>query len=363
MFASMITCVCARAALRTRAYQRLGDGAKQSQSDVRQRRFRLAPYLRVALVAFIATDMGKCFSASYPERPMRIIVALPPGGGVDIVARIIGQELAETLGQQVVIDNRPGAAGTLGTNLAAKASPDGYTMLFGSVGPLTSSPSLVKDLPYDPTKDFAPVSLLASFPNVLLVNPASPLKSVNEIIIRARSTSGQLIYASSGVGTPPHLAMELFKAMVQVKITHVPYKGGPPALNDLLGGRVDLMFINILTATPFVTSGKLSALAVTTLSRSPVLPNVPTMAEAGELSGFSVQEWVGMLLPARTPIEVVNKLNAEVIKILAATRTSRKLIALGAEPITCTPVEFASFIKAEIIKWRTVIRDAGILPE
>lgn len=321
---------------------------------------RLTSFIRVTLVALAMTGVGNGFAAAYPERPMRLIVPFPPGGGIDIVARIIGQELAAGLGQQTVFDNRPGASGTLGTDLAAKATPDGYTMLLGSFGPLTSGPSLYKNLPYDPAKDFSPVSLLVFFPNVLLVNPSSPFKSVNEIITRAKASPGQLNYASSGIGSPPHLSMELFKAAAQLDIVHVPYKGGPLALNDLLGGRVNMMFINTLTAVPFVKSGKLRALAITAPSQSPVFPNVPTMAEAGELPGFSANDWVGLLLPAGAPTAVVKKLNAEVVRVLTSTDASKKLSARGAEPVTSTPGEFASFIRAEIAKWGRVIRDAGI---
>jgi tripartite-type tricarboxylate transporter receptor subunit TctC len=324
--------------------------------------FRVISFTCFTLAVLTMAAIGNGFGAAYPQRQMRLIVPLPPGGGIDIVARFIGEELEKGLGQGIVIENKPGAAGTLGTNLVAKAAPDGYTMLLGSFGPLIASPTLSKNLPYDPTKDFSPVSLLGTFPNVLLVNSSSPFKSVKEIITFTKANPGQLNYGSSGVGTPPHLAMELFKQMAQVNMMHIPYNGGPPALNDLIGGRIQLMFINILTAVPFVDSGQLRALAVSTLARSPLLPNVPTMAEASELPEFSINEWVGLLLPAGTPIAVVNKLHAEVVKVLSSTDARKKLSIRGVEPTTSTPDEFASFIRAEITKWRRVIRAAGIVP-
>lgn len=316
-----------------------------------------------AAVFFAAAACSHSLGAvpgGYPERPLRLIVPFPPGGGIDIVARILGQELTVALGQPTVFDNRPGASGTLGTTLAAKATPDGYTMLVGSFGPLTSGPSVYKNLAYDPVKDFSPVSLLVFFPNVLLVHPSSPLKSVHDIITSAKASPGRLNYASSGIGSPPHLAMELFKAAAQLEIVHVPYKGGPIALNDLLGGRVNMMFINTLTAVPFVRGGKLRALAVTAPSRSPVFPDVPTMAEAGELPGFAASDRVGLLLPAGAPAAVVKKLNAEVVRALTSTDASAKLSQRGAEPVTSIPGEFASFMRTELAKWRKVIRDAGI---
>lgn len=296
---------------------------------------------------------------NYPDKPLRLIVPFPPGGGVDIVARLVGQKLTDGLGQQVVIDNRPGAGGTLGTDLAAKAPADGYTLLLASVGPLAFSPSLYRKLPYDPARDFQPVSLIASLPNVLLVDPASSAGSVKDLIALAKSKPGQLNYASAGSGTPPHLSMELFKAMAGINLVHVPYKGGPPALTDLMGGRVQAMFINILTALPYVASGKLRALAVTTAHRSPALPQVPTMAEAGGLAGFEANDWFGVVAPAGTMKSVVTKLNREIASILRMPEIRQRLVKQGAEPQSNSPEEFAAFIKAEIVKWRKVIEAAG----
>jgi tripartite-type tricarboxylate transporter receptor subunit TctC len=323
---------------------------------------RAISFTCVAVAALTMAAVGNGFTADFPQRPMRFIVPLPPGGGIDIVARIIGEELEKGLGQRIVIENKPGAAGTLGTNLVARAVPDGYTMLLGSFGPLAASPTLSKNLSYDPTKDFVPVSLLATFPNVLLVNSSSPFKSVQDIIAFAKANPGQLDYGSSGVGTPPHLAMELLKQLAQIDVRHIPYNGGPPALNDLVGGRIQLMFINILTAAPFVKSGQLRALAVSTPARSPLLPDVPTMAEASGLPEFSINEWVGLLLPTGTPIAVVDRLHAEVVKVSNAVDTREKLSMRGVELTSSTPDEFASFMGAEITKWRGVILAGGIVP-
>ena len=317
-----------------------------------------------AYAVFLATAVGYhnhpgVFAADYPERPLRLIVPFPSGGGVDIVARLISQPLIEGLKTPVVVDNRPGAAGTLGTDLAAKATPDGYTLLLGSVGPLAFSPTLYKKLPYNPAKDFAPISLVAVLPNVLLAAPSAPFRTVRELIAVVKKRPGQMNYASAGSGTPPHLAMELFKTMASINIVHVPYKGGPPALNDLMGGRVQVMFINILTALPFVQAARLQALAVSTTERSPVLPEVPTMEEAGSLPGFAANDWFGIVVPAGTPKRIIAILNKEFVNILSTPAVRLRLSSQGAEPITNTPTEFTAFIKTETAKWANVINAAG----
>lgn len=312
-----------------------------------------------ALCAWLGFAAMSAAAQTYPTKPVRFIVPFPPGGGVDIVARTLASPITEALGQQVVVDNRPGAAGTVGTDLAAKATPDGYTMILGSVGPLAFSPSLSRKLAYDPVKDFAPVTLVASLPNVLLVNPSSPFRTVKDVIAVAKAKPRQLNYASAGSGTPPHLAMELFKSMANIDIVHVPYKGGPPALTDLMGGRVQLMFINILTALPFIQTGKLRALAVTTADRSLVLPDLLTMAEAGDLPGFAANDWFGILVPAGTPKRIVARLNREIVAILKRPEIRSRLSGQGAKPLANTPEEFAAFIKAEIVKWGKVIKASG----
>src|ERR1043166_1099052 len=308
--------------------------------------------LHLGLIFWCATASGLAAPPAplpaYPDKPLRLIVPFPPGGGVDIVARIVGQQFAENSGQQVVIDNRTGAAGTLGTDLAAKGSPDGYTMLMGSVGPIAFAPSLYSKLPYQPLKDFAPVTLVAMLPNVLLVKPDSAFNTVQDVIVRAKAQPGTFNYGSAGSGTPPHLAMEMFKTMAGIDLPHIPYKGGPPALADLMGGRVQLMFINVITALPFVRGGKLRALAVTTPERSGILPEVPTMVEAGNLPGFSANDWFGILVPAGTPAPIVNKLNAEFSRIVNHPDMKARLSAQGAEPGSNTPEAFAAFIKNEM---------------
>lgn len=321
---------------------------------------RIASFFGLAmLIAATALWGGGAYAQEFPTRPLRLLVPFPPGGGVDIVARIIGQHLSEALSQQVVIDNRPGAAGTLGTDIAAKATADGYTLILGSVGPVAFAPTLYRKLPYDSSRDFSPISLVAVLPNVLLANPGSPFKRVKELIALAKDRPGQLNYASAGSGTPPHLAMELLKSMAGVNIVHVPYKGGPPALNDLLGGRVQAMFINILTALPFVRTGKLRALAVSTAERSPVLAGVPTVAEAADLPGFAANDWFGILAPAGTPKKVVAKLNSRIVRIMNTPEVRSKLAGQGAEPTSNAPEEFAAFIRTEIDKWAAVIKTAG----
>jgi tripartite-type tricarboxylate transporter receptor subunit TctC len=319
--------------------------------------------LRCAGAAFVAVAaVSYSFgvqAADYPERPLRFIVPFPSGGGVDIVARLVARPLSDSLKIQVVVDNRPGAAGTLGTDIAAKANPDGYTMILGSVGPVAFSPSLYRNLPYDPVRDFTPVSLVASLPNVLLVNPSSQFHTVKDVIATARKNPRELNYASAGSGTPPHLSMELFKSMANIDIIHIPYKGGPPALADLMGARVQLMFINILTALPHVKAGRLRALAVTTAERNPVLPDVPTMAQAGDLPGFAANDWFGILVPANTPGSIVARLNREIVAILSGPETRSRLSGQGAEPLASTPEEFAVFIKTEIVKWGKVIKASG----
>lgn len=317
-----------------------------------------------AYAVFLAAVVGyhnhpSVFAADYPERPLRLIVPFPSGGGVDIVARLISQPLIESLKTPIVVDNRPGAAGTLGTDLAAKATPDGYTLLLGSVGPLAFSPTLYRKLPYNPARDFAPISLMVVLPNVLLTAPAAPFRTVKELIAVAKKRPGQVNYASAGSGTPPHLAMEMFKSMAGVNIVHVPYKGGPPALNDLMGGRVQVMFINILTALPFVQAERLRALAVSTAARSPVLPEVPTMEEAGSLPGFAANDWFGIVVPAGTPKPIIARLNRELVEILNTPAVRSRLSGQGATAVTNTPEEFSEFIKTETAKWAKVIEAAG----
>jgi tripartite-type tricarboxylate transporter receptor subunit TctC len=298
---------------------------------------------------------------AFPNKPIRWIVPFPPGGAADIVSRTVGGKLTAAWGQQVVIDNRPGAGGNIAAELVAKAIPDGYTVIIVPATH-TTNPTLYARLPYDPVKDFAPVTLVSSSPLVLVVHPAVPASSVRELIALAKARPGQLNYASSGIGVSAHLAAELFKFTVGVDIVHIPYKGQPPAMIDLLSGQVQLMFANMPVALPQIKAGKLRPLAVTTLKRTPNLPGLPTVAETG-LPGFEVNQWSGLLVPAGTPRSVISKLHGEIARTLQLPDVRESFVNQGFEPVGNTPGEFAAYISAEIAKWAKLIRDAGIRAE
>ena len=301
-------------------------------------------------------------TASYPTRPVRFIVTYPPGGGTDIVARAIAQKLAETWGQQVVVDNRGGAGGTIGTELAARAAPDGYTLLLGTSAGLVINPLLGTKLPYDPIRDFAPVSLLVVNPQLLVVHQSLPARNVRELIALARSAPGKLNYASVGQGSPNHLGMELFKSMTNTDIVHVPYKGAGPAITDLLGAQVQLMFNPMPPLLPHVFGGKLRALAVGGLQRSPAVPDVPTVAESG-VPGFEYVLWYGLFVPARTPHAIVDSLQLSLAAVLADSNMAQRLVSQGAEPRASTPEVLARFVREDTEKLRRVIRSSGIKAE
>ena len=295
--------------------------------------------------------------STYPTRPVRLVVPFPAGGTTDIIARATAQKLSEAWGQQVIVDNRPGAAGNIGSELVAKAAPDGYTLLMGTVGTHAINPSLYAKMPYDHVKEFAPVILVAGVPNVLVVNPDLPIKSVPELIAYAKANPGKLNFASSGSGTSIHLSGELFKAMTGVQMTHVPYKGSAPALTDLIGGQVQLMFDNLPSSLAFIKAGKLRALAVTSASRAPALPDVPTVADT--VPGFEASSWFGVLAPAGTPPEIIARINGEVTKWLATPEAKEKLTAQGANVAGGTPQDFAKHIQAETAKWAKVVKESG----
>jgi tripartite-type tricarboxylate transporter receptor subunit TctC len=299
---------------------------------------------------------------AYPSKPIRFVVAFPPGGGTDIIARSIAQKLAERLAQQVVVDNRPGAGGNIGTDIVAKSAPDGYTMLMGSAGPLAINASLFASMPFDPQRDLAPVTLAASTPNVLVVHPSLKATTVKELIAVAKASPGKINFASSGYGTPAQLAGELFNSMAGVRLVHVPYKGASPALADLLGGQVQIMFSTMPPALPHVKDGKLRALAVTSLKRSPAAPDLPTLTQAG-LPGFEANTWHGVVLPAGAPAEVIGKLDREIVTILHLPDVVERLSAQGAEPVGSTPEEFAAYIRSETAKWAKVVRESGAKAE
>lgn len=296
----------------------------------------------------------------YPEKSIRIVVGFPPGGGADLVARLIAQKLQQAWGQPVLVDNRAGAGGNLGTEIVAKSNPDGYTLVLSSPGPIAVNPSLMPNMPYNPRKDFAPVTLAAFGPNVLVVPPALPATGVKELIALARTSANRLNYGSSGPGSTPHLSAELFKMMAKVDAVHVPFKGASPAVVDIVAGRIDLLFVDMGSVLSQVQAQRLRALAVTSSGRSSVLPDVPTVSEAG-LPGYEAVVWWGLLAPAGTPTAVIDKLHQAVVDILRMSEIRSRLIAAqGAEVVGNTPKEFADFIQNETIKWATVIKSAGI---
>lgn len=309
----------------------------------------------VALAA--AGPVGLAQAQGYPGKPIRIVVPFPPGGGTDIVARILTQKLSESFGANFVIDNRAGAGGSIGTEMVAKAPPDGYTLGIVS-GSHAINPSLYSKLPFDAVRDFAPVTMLVSGPGLLVVHPSLPVKTVKELIALAKGKPGQLNYASAGNGTPPHLAGELFKSMAGVDMVHVPYKGNTPAFVDLISGQVSLSFPTIPSALPHVQAGRLRALAVTSRKRSAVMPQLPTIAESG-LPGYDTSSWFGMLAPAGTPREIVRKLQQESAKVLQLRDVREKLLSQGLEPAGSTPEEFAATIESEIAKWAKVVKASG----
>jgi len=295
---------------------------------------------------------------TFPTKAITIIVPFSAGGTTDILARVLGQFMSKDLGQPVIIDNRAGAGGNIGTQLVARAAPDGYTILMGTVGTHAINQSLYPKLAFDPIKDFAPLTRVALVPNLLVANPAQPFKTVKELMAYAKANPGKVTFGSSGSGTSIHLSGELFKQMAGVDIQHVAYKGSAPAVNDLLGNHIAIMFDNMPSAISHVKAGKLRPLAVTTAQRSPALPDVPTIAEAG-VPGYEATSWFGLLAPAGTPAPVVTKLNAAILKALADPDVKKKLLEQGAEPAGETPAQFAAFIASETVKWGKIVKQSG----
>ena len=293
---------------------------------------------------------------SYPTKPIRIIVGYPAGGPTDMIARTVAQKLSPALGQQVIVDNRPGASGMIGAELAVKAPPDGYTLL---TVPITYAvtPSVFPKMPYDAEKDLAPVALVAAAPFILVVHPTLPVKTVKDLIVLAKSRPGQINYASASAGGMPHLAGELFNIMAGVKLTHIPYKGAAPATIDLLAGQVSLMFNNMLSAMPHVKSGKLRAVAVTSAKRSSAVPELPTVAET--IPGFEASGWYGAFAPAATPREIIAKLNGEINRLMRQPDVAQRFAGDGVEAVTMTPAEFGTYLHSEIVKWGKVVKISG----
>jgi tripartite-type tricarboxylate transporter receptor subunit TctC len=312
--------------------------------------------LATSLLSF-ATAGAAHAQASYPDRPVRMIVGFSAGGTTDVVARILGKEIGDALGQPVVVENRPGAGSNIASEMVARAEPDGYTLYMVAVTSAINQ-TLYKNLRFNLVEDFAPVALAVRVPNVLVVNPAVPAKTVQELLDYARSNPGKLNYASSGSGTSIHMAGELFRQLADLKVQHIPYKGSAPALTDLIGGQVQFMFDNMPSAWPHVAAGKLRALAVTTAERSATAPNLPTMQESG-FPSYDVSSWFGIIAPRGTPADIVNKLNAVTLDALAKPAIQARLLELGAVPAKTTPVQFADFIKSEVDSWAKVVEASG----
>lgn len=316
----------------------------------------IVQYAGATLVAVLLVPLGYAAN-QYPTKPVRVILPGPPGGGADFLARVLGQRLSADLGQTFVIDNRPGAGGMLGIDLAAKAAPDGYTIVMGNSGPNAVIPNLVKNVPYDPIKDFSPISLVASAANLLVVNPSLQVNSVSELVQLAKSKPGQLTYASGGNGQASHLAAELFKLIAGIDVIHVPFKGSGPAVMDLVGGRVNMMFSNIPSAMPQINAGKLRALAVTSEARPKLVPKLPTMVEAG-IPGYVSTQWYGLLAPAKVPGTIINTLSGKVSIAIKAEEINSVLSKQGFDPIGSTQGDFGDHIQKELAKWKKVI-EAG----
>ena len=322
------------------------------------RRFALGSIASAVVLGAGLLGGTSALAQAYPTKPVTIIVPFAAGGTTDILARIIGQALTAELGQSVVVDNRAGAGGNIGGQAAAKATPDGHTLFMGTVGTHAINASLYKKMPFDPVKDFAPLTRVANVPNLLVANPAQPYKSVKDLIAYAKANPGKVNFGSSGNGSSIHLSGELFKSLAKVDMQHVPYKGSAPAVTDLLGNQIGIMFDNMPSAIQHVRSGKLVPLAVTTAKRSPELPNVPTIAEAG-VPGYEATSWFGMFAPAGTPAPVLAKLNAAIVKVLAQPDVKKKINEQGAEVYSETPEQFTAFIQAESVKWGKVVKESG----
>ena len=310
------------------------------------------------MTAAAAAFSALAASAAYPERPIRVIVPYAPGGGTDITTRTVAIRLSESLKSPVVVDNRPGAAGNIGKETAARSTPDGYTLLTAGLS-FAVNPSLFSKLGYDPVRDFDPVSLIATAPLIVVVHPSVPAASIKELLSLARAKPGTLNYASGGMGTGNHVAGELFKYMTKVDIVHVPYQGGGPALSDVVAGHVQILFNTTTSTTPFVKSGKLRALAITGAQRSPSMRDLPTVAESG-VPGFDVSVWFGFVAPRGTPRAIVDTLNREVVKITQRPDAREQFAAQGADPVGSTPGEFGQHIRTEVAKWAKVAKAAGL---
>ncbi|MBI3043174.1 MAG: tripartite tricarboxylate transporter substrate binding protein [Betaproteobacteria bacterium] len=309
-------------------------------------------------VAALAQKRPVDSEARYPNKPVRMIVPNPAGGGVDIIARLVGNRLSERLRQAIVVENRPGAGGTIGVGLLTQAPADGHTIGMGVTATLAIAPTLYRRLPYDPLKDLEPVTLIATLPLILAVHPSLPVKSVKDLLGLARARPGQIDYSSGGNGTPPHLAGELFKTLARLNMRHIPYKGGPPAVTAAVSGEVSLMFANALPALPHIKSGRLRALAVTSSKRAGAFPDIPTIAESG-IPAYHAVQWYGVIAPAGVPRVIVERLNREIRQVITIDDVKAPLMAEGAELADTTPEQFRQFIEQEMARWGKAIRDSG----
>lgn len=326
------------------------DGSQRVSSLMR----RIMLMLAAGICAYASSSGAQ---PGYPSKPIRLIMPFPAGGASDVVARIVVQRMSESLGQNILIDNRGGAAGSIGTEIAAKAPPDGYTIALGNLSTHAINAAIYK-LPFSPDRDFAPITVVAVLTNILVVHPTMPVHSVKELISLARARPGQIDYASAGSGSPAHLAGEMFKSMAKVNLNHVPFKGNAPATNDLVAGHVAIMFNAMPAAMPHVRNGRLRALAVTTAKRSRGAPEVPSIAEAGVL-GYDLSSWNGFLAPAGTPREIITRLRDEVVKALRIAGVNERLVSLGADPVGNTPEEFAATIRADLVRMARLVKESG----
>ncbi|HWI13689.1 MAG TPA: tripartite tricarboxylate transporter substrate binding protein [Burkholderiales bacterium] len=314
--------------------------------------------MRVAALCAAALS-ATAFAQSYPARPIRVVVPFPAGGTADILARVVGQKMSETWGQQVVVDNRAGAGGNIAAEIAAKSKPDGYTLFLCTVGTHAIHQTLYRKLPFDPLKDFAGIAYIAGVPNVLVVHPSIPARNVKELVAFIRSRPGQVNFGSSGTGSSVHMSGEMLKSMAGLNMTHIAYKGNPQAVTDLMAGQIELMVTNMPSVIPYIESHRLRALAVTTRTRSPALPDVPTMEEAG-MTGYESSAWFGLVGQAAMPRDIVHKLNAETVRILKLSDVKQNLASQGADPLYMSAEEFDAFMQAETAKWSKVVKAAGV---
>jgi tripartite-type tricarboxylate transporter receptor subunit TctC len=322
----------------------------------------MKPLLRILACGAFALSALIAGAAEYPGRPIRFVVPYAPGGTTDILARIIGPKMTQAWRQQIVVDNRGGANGNIGSDIVAKATPDGYTILLGTSGSNAVNPSVYARMPYDATRDLAMIAMVASTANILVANPRFSGNTIQDVLAMAKKNPGKITYGSAGVGSVLHLSGELLKTMTGVNMTHVPYKGTGPSLVDLMGGQIDVVFANLPAVVPMVQTGRLKGIAVTTARRAAALPQIPTMVEGG-VRGYDVASWFAVFVPARTPKPIVNKINSEVVKILKTPDTQARLVELGAEPMFMTPEEGNRYFHDEIGKWAKVVKAAGVKPQ